>query len=87
ALRFRMSDRPSGKQGSAAGAGEKEKEKKGPSVWVLESGKPRRVPVKTGISDGANTEVLSGDLKEGQQLIVEMIRKSKSSAPSGPRMF
>jgi len=82
ALRFRMSERPSG-AGSGAGAAEK----KGPSVWILENGKPKRIPVKTGISDGTNTEVLSGELKEGQDLVVEMMRKGKTQAPSGPRMF
>jgi len=82
ALRFRIPERPSG-SGSSAGAAEK----KGQSVWIVENDKPKRIPIKTGISDGTNTEVLSGDLKEGQNLIVEMVKKSQSAAPSGPRMF
>jgi HlyD family secretion protein len=84
ALRFRISEQPGGRQGAGAGA---PKEKKGPSVWVLEGGKPKRVPVRTGLSDGINTEIVSDELKEGQLLIVEMIRKNKAAAPSGPRMF
>jgi multidrug efflux pump subunit AcrA (membrane-fusion protein) len=61
---------------------------RGPAVWVLENGKPKRVGITPGISDGAFTEVAAGDLKEGQQTIVEVLRKSKGqSAPSGPRMF
>ncbi len=62
-------------------------EKKGPAVWVLEGGKPKRVPVDLGISDGTYTEVLSDGLKEGQQLIVEVLKKAKSQGPAGPRMF
>jgi HlyD family secretion protein len=55
---------------------------------VLEDNKPKRVPVTVGISDGLSSEVLSGDLKEGQQVIVEMARKNRTQAqPSGPRMF
>jgi len=79
ALRFRFSDR-------TAGAAEK----KGPAVWVLENGKPKRVPLTPGISDGAYTEVVSGDLKENQPLIVETLKKNKGNAaapPPGPRMF
>ncbi|HEX9020289.1 MAG TPA: efflux RND transporter periplasmic adaptor subunit [Nitrospirota bacterium] len=81
ALRFRPSEKPA----SAAGTGGK----KGPAVWILENGKPKRVSITPGISDGAYTEVVSGDLKDGQQAIVEALRKGKgSSGPAGPpRMF
>ena len=78
ALRFRMSEKPSG-----AGPGEK----KGPAIWILENGKPKRVPITPGISDGNYTEIVSGDLKEGQQTIVESLRKGKGPATTAPRMF
>jgi HlyD family secretion protein len=81
ALRFRFSEKPAG---SVASAGA---EKKGPVVWVLENGKPKRFSVTPGISDGNYTEVVSGDLKEGQQLIVEVLRKSKGPSTTTPRMF
>lgn len=81
ALRFR----PAEKAPAAAPAGG---EKRGPAVWVPEGGKPKRVPVELGISDGTYTEVLSGGLQEGQQLIVESLRKARTpTAPAGPRMF
>jgi HlyD family secretion protein len=80
ALRFRMSDKPAGVGSAAVG------DKKGPSVWVLEDNKPKRVPITPGISDGNYTEVASGDLKEGQQTIVEALRKGKGPA-TAPRMF
>ena len=61
---------------------------KGPSVWVLENKKPKRIPVAIGISDGNHTEILSGDLKEGGQVIVEAAGSSKkNNLPSGPGFF
>jgi HlyD family secretion protein len=64
------------------------REKKGPSVWILKDNKPYNVRIKTGISDGNYTEVISGDIKEGQEVIVEEISKGKGGqAPSGPRFF
>jgi HlyD family secretion protein len=80
ALRFRFSDKPA--VAGSGGAGEK----KGPSVWVLENNKPKRVFITPGISDGNYTEIVSGDLKESQQTIVEALRKGKAAAPA-PRMF
>lgn len=41
-------------------------------LWVLENGQTREVRVKTGSSDGQNTEIISGDLKEGAEVIVAM---------------
>ena len=84
ALRFRFSNKPAG---AGAGAAAATGEKKGPSVWVLENNKPKRVGITPGISDGNYTEIVSGDLKEGQELIVEVLRQGKSSAPATPRMF
>ncbi len=75
-LRFRLSEK-----------GAQTSEKKGPGVWILEKGKPRRVPVTAGISDGSFTELLSGGIREGQELIVESLVKAKASGPAGPRMF
>jgi HlyD family secretion protein len=79
ALRFSPFDRRKGG----------EKGEKGAGVWIAEADKPKRVKITTGISDGNYTEVLSGDLKEGQDLIVESLSKAKSSQPAGgpPRMF
>jgi HlyD family secretion protein len=40
-------------------------------VWILDQlGKPQPVPVQIGISDGSSVEITSGDLKEGDQVIV-----------------
>jgi HlyD family secretion protein len=65
-----------------------QQKEKGTGVWVLEDGKDKRIPVKTGISDGNYTELVSGSISEGQELIVESLEKQKNntSAPR-PRMF
>jgi len=65
-----------------------QQKEKGPGVWLLYDGKPKRVPVKTGISDGNYTELVSGSIREGQELIVESLEKQKNNpgAPR-PRMF
>jgi HlyD family secretion protein len=50
-------------------------------IWVLEAQKPRRVALTLGISDGSDTAVLSGDLKEGDAVIVEASGVAKKSEP------
>jgi HlyD family secretion protein len=42
-------------------------------IWVLENNAPVAVEVKTGISDGKMTEILSGNLKAGMQVITESL--------------
>jgi HlyD family secretion protein len=40
-------------------------------IWVLDQlQKPRPIPVQIGISDGSSVEIVSGDLKEGDLVIV-----------------
>jgi HlyD family secretion protein len=62
---------------------------KGSGVWIAQDRKAVRVPVKLGISDGSYTELVSGNLKEGEAVIVESASSAKSQAPSGhrPRFF
>lgn len=55
----------------------KELVKATPHVWVLREGKPVRVPVKTGLTDGHFTEVLGGDLQPGMQVITESQKPQK----------
>jgi HlyD family secretion protein len=77
ALRFR----PAG--------GGKMRLEKGPGVWVAEDRRPMRVRVKLGISDGSYTALISGNLKENEEVIVESASQVQSSAPTGhrPRFF
>jgi HlyD family secretion protein len=61
---------------------------KGAGVWILEKGKPKRLPVEIGISDGNFTEVGGGELREGQDVITEeTVAKAKEAPRAGPRMF
>jgi HlyD family secretion protein len=59
---------------------------KGLGLWVLENKKPKRINVAIGISDGNYTEILSGDFKEGDEVIVEATGDGKKSnaLPAGP---
>ncbi|HEX9821411.1 MAG TPA: efflux RND transporter periplasmic adaptor subunit [Methylomirabilota bacterium] len=52
-------------------------------VWVLEGDKLKQVSITLGISDGAATEVLRGDLREGQEIVVGMTGASGSTRPTG----
>jgi HlyD family secretion protein len=61
------------------------------TLYVLRGGRPERVDVRTGLSDGTVTEVASGELKEGDLVIIEANTAGKP-ASSGPpprmgRMF
>lgn len=61
-------------------------------VWItLRNGQIGALPVKTGVSDDIYTEILDGDLKEGQKVIVEAVAGSKSNGGSSylpqPRRF
>jgi HlyD family secretion protein len=75
ALRFRPVEK-----GKPVGGG------RGAAVWTLENNQPKRIPVKIGFSDGTYTELVSGDVKEGETVIVESLSKPSSQA-AGFRMF
>ena len=82
ALRYHPADEGAAAAGSKSG-------RKGATppkaVWVLdEDGKPRRVVVVTGESDGTYTEVTQGDLKDGDRLIVAALPKSAAAPGGGP---
>ncbi len=70
----------------AAAGGRPAPAERGPAVWVERNGQTVRVPVKIGLSDGTLTELMSGDLREGDAAIIESLAKP-SSRPSGFRMF
>jgi len=59
----------------------------GGRVWVLDGGKPRAVSLRLGLSDGSYTEVVSGELKEGEAVIVgtRSDAKSRQQPKGGPR--
>lgn len=70
ALRFKMPDSaPSKQQG----------------VWVMRNGKPVRVNVKIGITDGEWVELLDGDVKEGEEVIIDFGIQTKAASQTTPR--
>jgi HlyD family secretion protein len=69
-----------------AQAGRPAPEERGPSVWVERNGQLTRVPVRIGLSDGSYTELVSGDLKEGDEVVIESQTKP-ASRQQGFRMF
>ena len=76
------------KSGSDKAGGERNKDKSSDmptgTVYVLENGQPKAVRINVGITDSRMTEVLDGELKEGDKVIVEdtqPVTKSNSSSP------
>jgi HlyD family secretion protein len=60
----RREGRPTG-----AGGGPREPDRR--TVWVLRDGAPGEVRIRTGVSDGSTTEVVEGELKEGDLVITD----------------
>jgi HlyD family secretion protein len=55
-------------------------------VWIRHAdGMPQPIALTVGISDDSSTEVLSGDLQEGQEVITGILASAKpaSAAPPG----
>jgi HlyD family secretion protein len=56
-------------------------------VWVLgEDGKPRAVALRLGLSDGSATEVVAGDLKPGQDVIIGAAAAGRTGPGGAPRL-
>ncbi|MBI5778314.1 MAG: efflux RND transporter periplasmic adaptor subunit [Planctomycetes bacterium] len=66
------------------GMGRRTKEKTETSVrkqiWTLSDGTLKPISVKVGITDGSFTEILNGDIKEGQEVVTGTITKEESAA-------
>jgi HlyD family secretion protein len=67
------------KSGSA-GAGSDPTRK---TVWVLRDGKPKPVRIRSGVSDGSLTEVVEGELAEGDLVITDMSGGTSAAQPAG----
>jgi HlyD family secretion protein len=100
ALRFRpasdrgSSSRPARRRpakGSAAEAGPAPNQR---TLWLSNDDAPAPVEVQTGVSDGVTTEIVSGPVRAGDQVIVELIDSAgadgspaASRAPTRLRLF
>jgi len=85
---------PSGPKPASEGSGEsKGKSRKRDSasgtVYIVEKDELKPVSVQTGITDNRNTEVLGGDLKEGDKVVVGENVATATGKPSsvGMRLF
>jgi HlyD family secretion protein len=78
---------PRGAGGQGAGKGKK-RDGQGGTVFIITDGELKPVSVHIGISDGRMTELLSGDLKEGERVVVgENSDGGKKPSSVGMRMF
>ena len=78
---------PRGGGGQGGGKGKK-RDGQGGTVYVIADGALKAVPVQIGISDGRVTELLSGELKEGERVVIgENGDAGKKPSSVGMRMF
>lgn len=72
ALRFYMTD----DNGST-------KRYKDKGLWILKDGTPERITIRTGVSDEENTEIISTQLTDGSEIILEKTTAESTSKPTG----
>jgi len=81
----RKGDLSKGQQSSGSARSSQGEGKLTGRVWILSpEGKPKPIPVVLGISNGTFSEVVSGDLREGTEVIVEGTSNKKAGSQSGP---
>ena len=49
-------------------------------VWVMKNGKPERVAIVAGISDDEHTEIISGNIRSGDKVIIEQTEADSDKA-------
>jgi hypothetical protein len=42
-------------------------------IWVLKNGRPQREVVAIGITDGSQTEITSGGVRDGDRAVIEAL--------------
>jgi HlyD family secretion protein len=75
------SKRGDGKSGARRRSGGHKRDM--PTVWVEDEGFARPVQVQTGLTDGTQVEIVSGDIKEGSRVIIGEVRKDEG--PTGTK--
>jgi HlyD family secretion protein len=53
------------------------------TVWVVRGGTPQPISIHTGLSDGTVTEVTDGDLKEGEQVVIDVAGAEGAPSSTG----
>lgn len=73
-------DAPRAENGDRAG---RRRGGRSPAVWVLRDGKPARVAVEAGLTDGTSTAITGGELREGDLVITaDSQQSSTGGAPA-----
>jgi HlyD family secretion protein len=73
-----------GARGPGGGGGRREAPQQ--RVYKLVDGKPVAIPVKGGISDSTFTEILDGDVKEGDKLVTRDLAAASGAGAQQPQM-
>ena len=90
----RQPGRADGARGARGGGGDRArrqgaapdaKEGRPARLYVVRNTQPTPVQARLGITDGSYTEVLSGDVQEGQEVILSMTDGAKAASSSSPR--
>lgn len=53
-------------------------------IWILKNHKPKRINIKMGVSDSDNTEVVSDEIKEGDDVIIGNLKEKKATGMGRP---
>jgi len=90
AFRFRPPGaRGADKARSTAGSTEPSAEQR--ALWKLSKAAPERIAVKTGLSDGVLTEIVSGQVQAGDRIAIDVVGAADDAESSGvrklPRLF
>ena len=83
----RQAGTPSSGAGREAGGKPGVRKDKGQQVYIVKENKPVAVPVKTGIANNSSIELVESTLKEGDEVIIELVggdSKKKAAASSSP---
>lgn len=81
ALRYKLAE-----AGAGNGRAMRDRGPAGRNVYLLRAGKPVAVPLELGITDNRYTEVLAGDIRPGDAVIVGDSLPAANGAPGGVRM-
>ena len=79
-MRYAPADRTGPRSGRRSSGGDRTR------VWVLRDGKPVRVAVTAGLDDDTFTEIVKGELKAGDLVIVAEQRTTDNSKAAAPRL-
>jgi HlyD family secretion protein len=69
---------------ASEGTGRRRGPNAGAAVWQLVEGRLQRIPVRVGVSDGANVAITSNRLTEGASIVTGVARSDTNAAAAAP---